>query len=36
VPRPQMGDRGRRNEIGCALPYEQEFDKSIEPLRCFT
>ena len=36
MPRPEMRDRGRRDEIGRALPCQQEFDKPVEPFRRFT
>ena len=32
---PQMRDRGRRDQIGRALPTQQELDEAIEPLRMF-
>ena len=36
MPGPQLRDRGRRDEIGRALPAQKQLDEAIEPLRCFT
>ncbi len=36
VSRPQMRDRGRRDEIGRALPLQQQRNEAIETLHCFT
>ena len=36
VPRPQIWHRGGRNQVCSLLPFQQECDKPIEALQCFT